>query len=34
METLSSFLDWEILLTEEPGRLHTVHGVANEWDTN
>ena len=34
METLSSFLDWEILWTEEPGRLHIVHGVAKEWDTN
>ena len=34
MATLSSFLAWEILWTEEPGRLHTVLGVAKEWDTN
>ena len=26
--THSSILAWEIPWTEEPGRLHTVHGVA------
>ena len=28
METHSNILAWEILWTEEPGRLHIVHGVA------
>ena len=32
MATLSSILAWKIPWTEEPGRLHTVHGVA-ELDT-
>ena len=27
MATHSSILDWKILWTEEPGRLHTVHVV-------
>ena len=27
MATLFSILAWEIPWTEEPGRLHTVHGV-------
>ena len=27
MDTLSSILGWRIPWTEEPGRLHTVHGV-------
>ena len=27
MATHSSILAWEIQWTEEPGRLHTVHGV-------
>ena len=34
MATLSRCRAWEILWTEEPGRLHTAHGVAKEWDTN
>ena len=32
MATHSSILAWRIPWTEEPGRLHTVHGVA-ESDT-
>ena len=28
MATHSSFLAWKIPRTEDPGRLHTVHGVA------
>ena len=28
METHSNILAWEILWTKDPGRLHTVHGVA------
>ena len=28
MATQSSILAWRISWTEEPGRLHTVHGVA------
>ena len=28
MATHSSILAWKILWAEEPGRLHTVHGVA------
>ena len=28
MGTHTSILAWEIPWTEEPGRLHTVHGVA------
>ena len=32
MATHSSILAWRISWTEEPGRLHTVHGVA-ELDT-
>ena len=31
MATHSSILAWEFLWTEEPGGLHTVHGVT-EWD--
>ena len=26
-----SILAWEILWTEEPGGLHTVHGVEKRW---
>ena len=33
MATHSSILAWRISRTEEPGRLHTVHGVAKSWDT-
>ena len=33
METHSSILAWEILWTEEPGRLHIVHGGCKESDT-
>ena len=33
MATYSSILAWEIPWTEEPGRLHTVYGVAKELDT-
>ena len=29
----SSILAWEIPWTEEPDRLHTVHGVARESDS-
>ena len=32
MAAHSSILAWEILWTEEPGRLHTVHGVAKRLD--
>ena len=31
MPTHSSTLAWKIPWTEEPGRLHTVHGVAKSW---
>ena len=31
MTTHSSILAWRIPWTEEPGRLHTVHGVAKSW---
>ena len=31
MATHSSILAWRILWTEEPGGLHTVHGVAKSW---
>ena len=31
MATNSSILAREIPLTEEPGRLHTVHGIAKSW---
>ena len=31
MATYSSTLAWKIPCTEEPGRLHTVHGVLNSW---
>ena len=31
MATHSSILAWKIPWVEEPGRLHTVHGVANSW---
>ena len=31
MATHSSILAWEMAWTEEPGRLHTVNGVAEEW---
>ena len=30
--TGSSIVAWKIPWTEEPGRLHTVHGVAKESD--
>ena len=33
MATNSSILTWQILWTEEPSRLRTVHGVAKESDT-
>ena len=33
MAAFSSILVWEIPWTEEPGELHTVHGVAKEPDT-
>ena len=33
MTTHSRILAWETAWTEEPGRLHTVHGVAKEQDT-
>ena len=29
--THSSILAWENPWTEEPGRLHTAHGVAKSW---
>ena len=32
MDTLSSILAWRISWTEEPGRLHTIHGVSKESD--
>ena len=31
MATHSSILGWKIPQTEEPGRLHTVHGVTKSW---
>ena len=31
MATHSSILAWRIPWTEEPGGLHTVHGVAKSW---
>ena len=31
MATQSSILAWKIPWMEEPGRLHTVHGVAKSW---
>ena len=31
MANHSRVLAWRILPTEEPGRLHTVHGVAMSW---
>ena len=31
MAARSSTLAWKIPWTEEPGRLHTVHGVAKSW---
>ena len=31
MATHSSILAWRIPWTEEPGRLHTVHGVPKSW---
>ena len=31
MVTHSSILAWRIPWTEEPGRLHTVHGVPKNW---
>ena len=31
MVTHSSILAWRIPWTYEPGRLHTVHGVAKSW---
>ena len=31
MATHSSILVWRIPWTEEPGRLHTVHGIAKSW---
>ena len=33
MATHSSILAWRIPWTEEPGGLHTVHGVTKESDT-
>ena len=33
MVTYSNILAWEIPWAEEPGRLHTVHGVTKELDT-
>ena len=33
MATYSSIFAWKIPWTEEPGGLHTVHGVAKESDT-
>ena len=32
MATHSSILAWEVLWTEEPGGLYTVHGIAKESD--
>ena len=34
MATLSSILVWRIPWTEEPGGLHTVHGVAESYMTD
>ena len=31
MATQASLLAWKIPWTEEPGGLHTVHGVAKSW---
>ena len=31
MATHSSILAWKIPWTEEPGGLHTVHGVTKSW---
>ena len=31
MATHSSILAWRISWTEEPGELHTAHGVAKTW---
>ena len=31
MATYSSTLAWKIQWMEEPGKLHTVHGVAQSW---
>ena len=31
MATHSSILAWKIPWTEEPGRLHTVHGITQSW---
>ena len=31
MTTHSSILAWRIPWTEEPGRLHTVHGITKSW---
>ena len=31
MATCSSILAWKIQWTEEPGGLHTVHGVTRSW---
>ena len=31
MATYSSILAWKIPWTEEPGGLHTIHGVAKSW---
>ena len=31
MATHSSILAWKIPWTQEPGGLHTVHGVAESW---
>ena len=33
MESHSSILDRKTLWTEEPGRLHTVHGIAKRHDS-
>ena len=32
MATHSSILAWKIPWIEEPGRLHTVHGVTKSWE--
>ena len=34
MATHSSILAWRISWTEEPGKLHTVHGVAESYMTD
>ena len=34
MATRSSIFAWEMPRTEEPGGLHTVHGVTKEWESH